>query len=69
MKSVQKVLSYQETIERILSAKGRDLFELEDLCLCRIGHIACFDSYLHALEDLVSSGRVQKIGSTVFIKR
>ncbi len=69
MKRVQKILDYQKTILRLLSTKSRDLFEIEDICLNRIGHIACWDSYIHALKDLISNGRVQKVGSTVFIRK
>jgi len=69
MKSVQKILDYQKTIVRLLSKKGFDLFELENICLHRLGHVACWESYIHALEDLVSNGRISKIGSTVFIKQ
>ena len=61
MKTVKKILEYQKVIERLLSRRSYDVIELEDICLCRIGHIACFESFLHALQDLVASGRVTKV--------
>lgn len=60
MKSVKKILSYQRAIIRALSIKDHTFKELEHVCLDRIGHIADWDSYIHALEDLASGSRIQK---------
>lgn len=65
MKTVKKILKYQRTIERLLSNRSYDIFELENICLCRIGHIACFESFTHALEDLLTNGRVKRFQSTI----
>lgn len=65
MKTVKKILEYQKVIERILLSRSCDLFELENICLCRIGHIACFESFTHALEDLLSNGRIKRFESTI----
>ena len=65
MKTVKKILEYQRVIERILSSHSCDVFELENICLCRIGHIACFESFTHALEDLLANGRIKRFESTI----
>jgi len=59
MKSVEKILEYQKVIESIVSKKSCDVYEIENICLCRIGHVACYESFCHALEDLISNGRVK----------
>ncbi len=59
MKTVKKILAYQKVIERALSHKSSDIFTIENICLCRIGHIACFESFEHALKDLIANGRVK----------
>lgn len=65
MKSVKKILEYQKIIERALSRKSSDVFTVENICLCRIGHIACYESFQHALQDLIADGRVKCIGDTL----
>lgn len=65
MKAVQKILEYQRIIERLLKDRAYDVFELENICLCRIGHIACNESFEHALDDLVANGRVKQIQSII----
>ncbi len=65
MKSVKKILEYQKIIERLLQNRSYNLFELENICLCRIGHIACYESFEHAVEDLVASGRANQFQSTI----
>jgi len=65
MKTVKKILEYQATILRLLSHKSYDIFELENVCLCRIGHIACFESFMHALKDLVSNGKIKRFQNTL----
>ena len=65
MKTVKKILEYQRVIERLLKNRSYDVFELENICLCRIGHIACFESFTHALEDLLSNSRIKHFQSTI----
>ncbi len=65
MKTVKKILEYQTVIERILSRKSSDVFDVENICLCRIGHIACHESFQHALQDLIANGRVKCFGDTL----
>ena len=64
-KQVTKILDYQILIERLLKHRPYKIFELEDICLCRIGHVACFESFKHALQDLIANGRVKLFGSVV----
>ena len=35
------------------------------ICLCRIGHVACYESFQHALQDLIANGRVKCFGDTL----
>ena len=65
MKTVKKILEYQRVIERLLGNHSYNVFELENICLCRIGHIACFESFIHALEDLLSNGRIKRFQNTI----
>ena len=65
MKTVKKILEYQRVIERLLSNRAYDIFELENICLCRIGHIACFESFVHAIDDLINNGRIKRFQSTI----
>ena len=65
MKTVKKILEYQKVIGRLLDNRSYDVFELENICLCRIGHIACFESFTHALEDLLSNGRIKRFQSII----
>ncbi len=60
MKTASKIIAYQKSITRILRAGDQTSDQLESLCLCKIGHIACWESYLHALQDLIFNGRVIK---------
>lgn len=68
-KQVKKIIEYQKIIRRLLSQRGYDLFEIENVCLCQIGHIACFESFVHAIEDLLANGTINKVGNAVFIKQ
>lgn len=65
MKTVKKILEYQRVIERLLDNRSYDVFELENICLCRIGHIACFESFVHAIEDLLTNGRIKRFQNTI----
>jgi len=69
MKRVSKIIEYQKVINRLVAIRDYDLFELENICLCRIGHIACWESFVHALEDLLANGSINKVGNVVFKKR
>ncbi len=64
MKTVVKILEYQKVILRLLSHRPYDIIELEDICLCRIGHIACFESFQHAIQDLTANGTINKFDYT-----
>ena len=64
-KQVTKILEYQKVILRLLSNRPFQVFELENICLCRIGHIACYESFEHALDDLVANGTVKRFDSTL----
>ncbi len=65
MKTVKKILGYQKVIERVLSYHSSDTFTVENICLCRIGHIACYESFQHALQDLIANGRVKCFGDVL----
>ncbi len=65
MKTVAKILEYQKVIERVLSHHSSDIFDIENICLCRIGHVACYESFQHALQDLIANGRVKCFGDTL----
>lgn len=67
MKTVKKILEYQKVIERLLTNRSYDVFEIENICLCRIGHIACYESFEHAINDLVLNGRIKRFQSTLTI--
>ena len=66
-KQVTKILEYQKIIEQLLKQRAHDIFELEDICLCRIGHIACYESFEHAVQDLIANGRIKRIDSTMIL--
>ena len=68
MKTVKKILEYQKVIMRLLQNRGYDVVELEDICLCRIGHIACWESFEHAIKDLLVNGTVKSDGHILFLK-
>ncbi len=65
MKTVKKILAYQKVIERVLSHGSSDVLAVENVCLCRIGHIACYESFQHALQDLIANERVKCFGDTL----
>ena len=65
MKTVKKILGYQKIIIDLLDKHSYDVLELENICLCRIGHIACFESFTHALEDLLSNGQIKHFQSII----
>lgn len=67
MKTVGKILEYQKVIERVLSRKGSDVSTVENICLCRIGHIACYESFQHALQDLIANGRIKCCGDSLWL--
>ncbi len=58
MKSVPKILTYQRRIISLLSRKDRNVQDVEHVLLTEIGHIACFESFTHALQDLIANGRI-----------
>ena len=60
MKSSKNFLSYQRAIVRVLTIKDYTFKELEQVCLCKIGHAADWNSYIHALEDLAHNNRIRK---------
>ncbi len=67
MKTVKKILEYQKVIKRVLTYKSSDVFTIENICLCRIGHIACYESFQHALKDLIANGHVKCCGDSLWL--
>ena len=64
-KSVKKILEYQKRVEKLVDIRSYDILELEDICLCSIGHIACYESFEHALRDLIFNGQVIRTLCTI----
>ena len=65
MRSVEKILEYQRIIQKIVSKNPSNVFDIENICLCRTNHIACYESFQYALEDLISNGKVKCFQDTI----
>jgi len=65
MKSVQKILKYQEKIIEVCSATI-DYVKIDDLAIdCLAGKSGRNENFIHAYEDLISDGRLGLCGNSV----
>ena len=69
MKSVKKILKYQEKIIELCKATN-DYIKIDDLAIdCLAGPSARNQSFMHAWEDLVANGRLEICGNSLRIRQ
>jgi fatty acid-binding protein DegV len=57
MKSAKLILKYQQRIVRLLKLKDYSPIALENAVM-KLNEQCCFESYTHALQDLIANGRI-----------